>query len=96
MQVGVITTEKKRRQGNAQLARHAFNQHVLPAFENMLGYTAMVAETTGVEMLFKATQPLCAGCGNPVHEDKGYFYVGRGRTQHCCSMACQFKAEAHG
>lgn len=94
MEVGEVNSERKRQAAINQLAEHSMRMHVLPAFENMLGYTAMVSESSGVEQLYQATQPLCAGCQTPVTEDTGIYYQQAGRTQHCHSKECYARAKA--
>src|SRR4051812_42329754 len=91
------STRKTREDGINELVHHVTTHHVIPCFENMLYYSALVASQSGVVFLKEATQPLCAGCDKPVRTHTGVFYRVNGRTQHCCGLDCYERAQGrHG
>jgi hypothetical protein len=97
IQEASVPSVSNRANGVNDLIRHVTDNHVIPCFENMLYYSAMVAQQSGVDFLKEATQPLCAGCDKPVRTHTGVFYRVNGRTQHCCSLECYGKAQGrHG
>lgn len=74
--------------GQDQISRHSFEQHILPHLNAMLEFTAALVQETDVAGLKQVMSLTCPGCGTSELTDSTRYVCFQGRTRLCCSEDC--------